>query len=139
MRRKRFLLLPLAAALAAGLGAAPAPAVAAGKESTLITYVRFEPIIVTLFDSNRVTGLMSVTVALQVPTPEDKDAIEARRVKFIDAFNTELSRLGRLYVRTDRPLDMKKLASTLEETANRLYGKAPVRALILDASVRRET
>ncbi|MGK2285418.1 hypothetical protein [Pedomonas sp. V897] len=135
-------LFRLAAAAALGLlAAAPvAPAAQAARrtdDGLAYNFVRFEPIIVTLFDSNRVTGLMSVTLALQVPTPEDKDAIEAQRPRFIDAFNAELSRLGRLHVRPDRPLDVDLLARALETTANRLYGKNRVRALVLDASTRR--
>ena len=138
------LLLPVALALAGSLGA---PAVAraqdsdqqsSGKEKIpVFNIVRFEPIIVTLFDSNRAVGLISVTLALQVPTPSDKEEIEAQRVKYVDAFNSALLQIGRLHIRPNRPIDVPLIASALESTANQHHRKGKVRALVLDASTRR--
>ncbi|MCH8684094.1 hypothetical protein [Pedomonas mirosovicensis] len=140
MPRPRLLQLMATLALTACLGApVAAQAAEAGAEGQpLFNFVRFEPIIVTIFDSNRATGLMSVTVALQVSTPEDREDIETRRMKYIDAFNAALMQMGRLHVMPNRPLDVKLLASTLESTANRIHGKGKgkVHALILDASTR---
>lgn len=135
--RLRFFPL-LAMTLAACLGA-PTAARAASDESEqpVFNIVRFEPIIVTLFDSNRAIGLMSVTLALQVPTPADKDEIEAQRIKYVDAFNAALMQMGRLHVSPNRPIDVPLLATTLESTAKQLRGKGKVRALVLDASTRR--
>ena len=134
----RFL-LAVALALAGSLGASAA-AQAAGdskEQQPAFNLVRFEPIIVTLFDSNRAIGLMSVTLALQVPTPADKEEIEAQRIRYVDAFNAALIQMGRLHVSPNRPIDVTMLASTLENTANQMRGKGKVRALILDASTRR--
>lgn len=142
MPRPRLLQLA-ALALAVGLGTvAGAPAAAqaqsGGKEQPpVFNLVRFEPIIVTLFDSNRAIGLMTVTLALQVPSQADKEAIEAQRLKYIDAFNAALVQLGRLHVSPNRPINVPLLASTLEDTANRMHPKGEVRALVLDASTRR--
>lgn len=139
MNGRRFLQLA-ALALAASLGV-PGPAAQAapgGKDQQpAFNIVRFEPIIVTLFDSNRAVGLMAVTLALQVPTQADKDEIEAQRLKYIDAFNAALVQMGRLHVSPNRPIDVPLLASTLESTANQVRGKGKVRALVLDASTRR--
>lgn len=133
--------LTLAAALGLAFAlAAPSAALAASNEDKslpVFNFVRFEPIIVTLFDSNRAVGLMSVTVALQVPTPADREEIEAQRAKYIDAFNATLVQMGRLHVSPNRPIDVARLAGTLETTANRVRGKGKVRALVLDASTRR--
>lgn len=138
MKRPFFLSL-VALALAASFGApSPAQAQGGGKEQIpVFNIVRFEPIIVTLFDSNRAIGLMSVTLALQVPTPADKEEIEALRVKYVDAFNAALLQMGRLHVSPNRPINVPLIASTLENTANQLHRKGKVRALVLDASTRR--
>lgn len=137
---RRFLAAMLAATALASGPAAPSPAQAApgsGSDAPAFNIVRFEPIIVTLFDSNRAIGLMSVTPALQVPTQADKEQIEAQRVRYLDAFNTTLMQMGRLHVNPRRPLDVPLLARTLETTANRLHGgKAKLRVLVLDASTR---
>lgn len=138
MMLRKLLAAPLAAlTLAACLGA-PTTAHAASddKDKPVFNIVRFEPIIVTLFDSNRAVGLMSVTPALQVPTAADKEQIEAQRIKYLDAFNATLMQMGRLHVNPKRPIDVPLLARTLETTANQLYGKAKVRVLVLDASTR---
>lgn len=130
--------LPVALALAAGLGAPVAAQAASGdKEQPAFNIVRFEPIIVTMFDSNRAIGLLSVTLALQVPNPADKEEIEAQRIRYVDAFNAALMQMGRLHINPNRPIDVAALAGTLERTANQVRGKGRVRALVLDASTRR--
>ncbi|QCI79486.1 hypothetical protein E6W36_07845 [Hankyongella ginsenosidimutans] len=71
----RRLLLTLALLLAAH----PALASGGGGGTDAVLYVRFEPIIIPVFDSARVSGLVSVTINLKVDRPEDKQAIEADR------------------------------------------------------------
>lgn len=138
-RFPRLAALALAASLGATAGAPmSAQAAPGGKdEQPVFNLVRFEPIIVTLFDSNRAIGLMTVTLALQVPTQADKDEIEAQRIKYIDAFNAALVQLGRLHVSPNRPIDVPLLTSALEDAANRIHARGRVRALVLDASTRR--
>lgn len=138
------LLLPVALVLASSLGV-PAAAQAQGNDKQgngkeqipVFNIVRFEPIIVTLFDNNRAIGLMSVTLALQVPNPSDKEEIEAKRIKYVDAFNAALLQMGRLHISPNRPVNVPLIASTLENTANQMHRKGKVRALVLDASTRR--
>ncbi len=142
MRARRILPMIAVAlttgALTASLGApSAAQAASSDTDKPVFNIVRFEPIIVTLFDSNRAIGLISVTLALQVPTPADKEEIEAQRIKYIDAFNAALVQMGRLHVSPNRPIDVPLLATTLENTANKVRGKGKVRALVLDASTRR--
>lgn len=126
--------------LAVLLLAAPAQASGGGDggdKDGAPTFVRFEPIIVPLFDDTRVAGMMSVTVTLQVPKPEDKDAIEARRIRYIDAFNTALMQLGRLKLDPRRPLDVRLLANELQRAADRTHGKPGLKAFVVDASARK--
>lgn len=118
---------------------APMTAYAESEEGAAAgpTFVRFEPIIVTIFDGGRAKGLLAVTVALQVPNPDEKETIENQRIKYIDAFNGSLIQLGRLRVNMSRPLDIKLLTNSLQTAANRVYGKPGIRAFVVNASTRK--
>lgn len=100
-------------------------------------FVRFEPLLIPLLDETRVAGMMSITVTLQVPSAVDKDQIEAKRPKFIDAFNARLIRLGQLELDARRPLNIKLLATELQTAADKAYGKRGTRALIVSATAQR--
>lgn len=136
---RRLLALLALSLLPPMLAAAPARASegGGGSEEAGPTFVRFEPIIVSLFDDTRVAGWMSVTVTLQVPGAADKEPVESQRIRFIDAFNATLVQLGRLKVDPRRPLNIHMIAGELQKAADRTYGKHGLKVFVVDASARK--
>lgn len=126
----------LVIALVLMLAPIPAWAAGGGDGTDAVIYVRFEPIIIPVFDTARVSGLVSVTVNLKVGTPEDKQAIESDRPRYVNAFRLALAEVADLYINPRQPLKVTLIHQAIQRAANQLYAKHPVKALIVDASVR---
>lgn len=123
-------------ALALLLAAHPTAAAGGGGGTDAVLYVRFEAIIIPVFDSARVSGLVSVTVNLRVDRPEDKQAIEADRPRFINAYRLALAEVADLYISPRHPLQVTMIHQAIQRATDKLYPKHPAKALIVDASVR---
>lgn len=121
-------------ALALIIGAAPALAAEteAGKDAN--RFLRFKPIIVTLIQDDRPSGLVSVTVTLKLADPSQKDAIDAIRPRYLDAFTQTIMTLGQSHIDPRRPLDIPLLSSELQKAADRAAGGRKARVLIVDAN-----
>lgn len=130
MQRRLFL------ALALLLAAQPALASGGGGGSDAVFYVRFEPIIIPVFDSARVSGLVSVTVNLKVDSAEIKQVIEADRPRFINAYRLALAEVADLYISPRQPLQVARIHQAIQRATDKLHAKHPAKALIVDASVR---
>lgn len=126
--------LALLACLASGSPASAASKKEAPQDGPV--FVRFEPIIVPVLEDNRVAGLMSVTVNLEVTSPADKDSIEAERVRYIDAFTRVLIQFGQVWADPYRPVNVNRMNAQLQQAASRIAGDIATASYVVDATVR---
>lgn len=125
-----------AAVLLAGFGVAQ-PAAASSeiaKPGDGNVYVRFKPIIVSLIQDDRPTGLASVSITLRTPNPKGRDAAEALRPRYIDAFTTTMMVLGQSHIDPRRPMDIDLITRELQRAADRAGGTVKARVLVVDAN-----
>jgi hypothetical protein len=126
------LLFAFALALVSPLAAAAETA----KPADGNVYVRFKPIIVTLVQDDRPTGLVSVTLTLKAANPAGRDAIEEQRPRYVDAFTRTMILMGQTYIDPRRPLDVPLIADALQKAADQAVRGGKARVLLVDANTR---
>ncbi|MCH5705531.1 hypothetical protein MMB04_24645, partial [Salmonella enterica] len=73
---------------------------------------------------------------LKVDRPEDKQAIEADRPRFINAYRLALAEVADLHISPRQPLRVNLIHQAIQRATDKLQTKHPAKALIVDASVR---
>ncbi|MGB3722509.1 MAG: hypothetical protein WA979_06785 [Pacificimonas sp.] len=85
-------------------------------------YVRFEPLIVPIFDTGAEPGLVGVQIVLRTYDPAERTRLENLRPRLNDAWLHALAEHGRLYLAADRPIDVIALQAALEDASEPHFG-----------------
>ncbi|MEO0500819.1 MAG: hypothetical protein AAF205_09730 [Pseudomonadota bacterium] len=120
------------ALVAAGLAAVTLVPAAAERREPVPNHVRFEPIVVPIYEDDRMAGLIGVRLVLDADSRTARRRLERLRPRLTDAWLTALVEHGRLHLYADQPLDMDALDTALSDAvAGETRGQADL--LIIEA------
>lgn len=98
------------------------------------SFVDMDPLIINIFDGNKVTATVQVSVKLQTVGKEDTEFVQKALPKISHAFLQDLhSFLPRLLKRGDSNIDVFVLKKRLKLIADRLYPEKPVSDVLIQA------
>jgi predicted metal-dependent enzyme (double-stranded beta helix superfamily) len=100
-------------------------------------FVKFAPIIVSIMDNHRVTGLLSITVHAEAATSEKRELAEKLRPRLQDAFTRKVLELGEIYISPDRKIDVGFVAAHMQAAAKSALPDVPLKIYVFDASTRK--
>ena len=100
------------------------------------SFVTIDTMIISILQGPKVSGLMSVTVRLQLEDEGDREDVEFLRPKLRDRYLSLLSRLGSASIDIDRPLNVPRLQNILQRATDKVVGEDKALVLITDASTR---
>ncbi len=130
--RLRFPYLVGGLALIASLTATASAYADAPDRDAVPEYVRFEPLIVPIFDGGASAGLIGVQITLNTGSSGERRRLEQLRPRLTDAWLHALAEHGRLHVEADRAIDVEALRSVLM-TAASPYLDSDTELLVVEA------
>jgi|GEM_PF-3244781 len=100
------------------------------------SFIIIDPMIISILQGARNTGLMSVTVRLKLEEEGERAHVESLRPKLRDRYVVLLSRLASSSLEIDRPLNVPRLQKLLQRETDKVLGETKTLVLIIDASTR---
>lgn len=135
----RLLVLAQCAVLAACL-LLPARAQAQVKlDPKILTeahFVNFQPIIMSVVQDRRITGLVQIEITLKLADPNERNEIIKERHRVQDKLVQAIAGMTRGAIRVDAPLNVDMVAAVLQRHVDAALGGKKTEVLVIDASTR---
>jgi hypothetical protein len=96
------------------------------------SYVRFDPIFVSVIEGNRVTRQVGTTLVLELAQGQAKADIEAKRKQLTDAFFQELYGFFQTRAGARGKIDERYLKKRLLATASKVVGPHAIKEVLIE-------
>lgn len=100
------------------------------------SFVNMDSMIFSVLQDSRISGLMSVTIKLQIRSEDERNQIEALRPKLRDRYLFTLTRLGAETIDIKKPLNFEIMTQLLQRDTDKVLGEHVAKLLITDMTTR---
>jgi len=129
-----------AALLAVLLGVmAPAPALAAGgerKQAFTESYLPMNPFLTSIVQDRRIRGSLTVEIGLDIPDAELREKTKLILPRLQDRYVQTMSLFAATSLRTNRPVDVNRLARALQIVTDKTLESEGAQVLLVNVMVR---
>jgi hypothetical protein len=101
------------------------------------TYVRLPPIVLPVFEGNRITRRAGVVLALELEPGKTETDLEPKRRQLYDAFISDLYALYEQESSADRVIDATRIKQRLQDTCDRILGPGFVHEILIQQAFER--
>ena len=129
--------ITIAAALFLATGAPVLAKPPSSVDALPIEYLEIDTMTAPVVDDYRLLGALQVRLVLRVEHGAVRAKLASEKPKVVDVFTRTLAEFSRIRVDTSRPVDVDRLAATLQGAVDGLAPKGAAQVLILEAVVRR--
>lgn len=126
----------LAISISVNMG--PVTAAAAQKGDGAVEYIALPTMSVSLLERNRIRGVLSLTVSLEVGGETRTRDVKKQLPRLRDAYLRTLSNLAQTHLDPQERINMNLLRKVLQRTTDRLFGPDAVSVLVQHALIRNQ-
>lgn len=108
-----------------------------GEGQPELPYIKLNDINVTIFGDQRVRGMLTVAMSLEVTEPDKHAKVTADQPLLRDAYFRRLTRYAGSRSDLRRPINVTQLGAMLQQTTDKVLGGHFAKVLISAAAIRR--
>ncbi|MEM8799376.1 MAG: hypothetical protein AAGF15_04775 [Pseudomonadota bacterium] len=105
-------------------------------EAETVRFLKFETMVLSVFEERQVKGLMQVRLALKILHEENAAEIEAARLRLRDIYIRTLSSYGGTLIRIGHTANMAILQRRLQRLTDRMLGPGETELFIIEFATR---